>query len=223
MSPSQNWAQPNCPLWSGPAAGQEPARGPRAGSSPRWACRVFRDRLSKQIKGVRALKDGGGCFYVLPQAAVAPIGLGERLMGLKHSACSQMEGTRYRTSKCSVIYIFSQSNRHFSFFAPIKEESDLLHDLFDKSSGVEEDLNICPVSAPTLKSQNIWHIQLWRWHFSVQLKLRIILLSGEPNLSFLNIPLPNLLQNMRTVFVLNSLLHHSSFTLKSIIKLYAQS
>lgn len=104
----------------------------------------FRDRLSKQIKGVRALKDGGGCFYVLPQAAVAPIGLGERLMGLKHSACSQMEGTRYRTSKCSVIYIFSQSNRHFSFFGPIREESDLLHDLFDKSSGVEEDLNICP-------------------------------------------------------------------------------
>lgn len=29
--------------------------------------------LSKQIKGVRALKDDGGCFHVLPQAAVAPI------------------------------------------------------------------------------------------------------------------------------------------------------
>lgn len=59
--------------------------------------------LSKQIKGVRALKDGGGCFYVLPQAAVVPIGLEEWVMGLKLSACSQMEGTLCRTSKCSVI------------------------------------------------------------------------------------------------------------------------
>lgn len=61
--------------------------------------------LSKQIKGVRALKDDGGCFYVFPQAAVAPIGLEEWIMGLKHSACSQMQGTLYRTSKCSIIYI----------------------------------------------------------------------------------------------------------------------
>lgn len=100
----------------GPGCGAGTCSGTPGRLVPRWACRVIRDRLSKQIKGVRALKDGGGCFYVLPQAAVAPIGLGERLMGLKHSACSQMEGTRYRTSKCSVIYIFSQSNRHFSFF-----------------------------------------------------------------------------------------------------------
>ncbi len=63
------------------------------------------DCLSKQIKGVRALKDDGGCFYVLPQAAVAPIGLEEWVMGLKHSACFQTQGTRYRTSKSSIIYI----------------------------------------------------------------------------------------------------------------------
>lgn len=61
--------------------------------------------LSKQIKGVRALKDDGGCFYVLPQAAVAPVGLEEWVMGLKHSSCSQMQGTLCRTSKCSIIYI----------------------------------------------------------------------------------------------------------------------
>lgn len=61
--------------------------------------------LSKQIKGERALKDDGGCFYVLPQAAVAPIGLEERVMGLKHSACSQMQDTLWRTSKCLIIYI----------------------------------------------------------------------------------------------------------------------
>lgn len=48
--------------------------------------------LSKQIKGVRGLRDGVGCFYVLPQAAVAPIGLEEGLMGLKHPACSQTHG-----------------------------------------------------------------------------------------------------------------------------------
>lgn len=61
--------------------------------------------LSKQIKGVRTLKDDGGCFYVFPQAAVAPIGLEEWIMGLKHSACSQMQGRLYRTSKGSIIYI----------------------------------------------------------------------------------------------------------------------
>lgn len=89
---------------------------PGPDSSPHWDCHVFHDCLSKQIKGVRALKDGGGGFYVLPQAAVAPIELGEQLMGLKHSACSQMEGTRSWTSKCSVIYIFSPSNWYFAVF-----------------------------------------------------------------------------------------------------------
>lgn len=74
--------------------------------------------LSKQIKDVRVLKDDGGCFYVLLQAAVAPIGLEERLMGLKHSACSQLRHTLSATSKSPIIYILaihsgicSQDNR----------------------------------------------------------------------------------------------------------------
>lgn len=84
-------------LWAGTCSGTP-------GSSHRLAWHVL-GCLSKQIKGVRALKDDGGFFYVLPQAAVAPIGLEEWVMGLKHSACSQMQGTLYRTSKCSIIYI----------------------------------------------------------------------------------------------------------------------
>lgn len=66
---------------------------------------MFLAGLSKQIKDVRALKDDGGCFDVLLQAAVAPIGLEERVMGLKHSACSQMQDTLNATSKHPIIYI----------------------------------------------------------------------------------------------------------------------
>lgn len=111
-------------LWR--SSGQEPARGP--GSSRRWARHVL-GCLSKQIKGVRALKDDGGCFYVLPQAAVAPIGLEEWVMGLKHSACSQMQGTRYRTSKHSVIYILVI---HCHFFNEHNSTNKLLQELFRK-------------------------------------------------------------------------------------------
>lgn len=45
---------------------------------------MFLGCLSKQIKGVRALKDDGGFgFYVLPQAVLAPIGTGRMGNGLK--------------------------------------------------------------------------------------------------------------------------------------------
>lgn len=66
---------------------------------------MFLALLSKQIKDVRALKDDGGCFYVLLQAAVAPIELEERVMGLKHSACFQLRDTLNATSKRPIIYI----------------------------------------------------------------------------------------------------------------------
>lgn len=89
------------------------------GSSHRLAWRVL-GCLSKQIKGIRALKDHGGCFYVLPQAAVAPVGLEEWVMGLKHSACSQMQGTLYRTSKCSIIYILVIHSGIFNGRQPCK-------------------------------------------------------------------------------------------------------
>lgn len=80
-----------------------PAEGLR--SRPATRTGMFLAVLSKQIKDVRALKDDGGCFYVLLQAAVAPIGLEERVMGLKHSACFQMQDTLSATSKHSIIYI----------------------------------------------------------------------------------------------------------------------
>ena len=107
--------------------GQEPARGPQARPIGHLAWHVL-GCLSKQIKGIRALKDDGGCFYVLPQAAVAPIGLEEWVMGLKHSACSQMQGTLYRTSKCSVIYILVI---HYGIFNGKKSSTNnLLWELF---------------------------------------------------------------------------------------------
>lgn len=84
---------------------QKPAEGPR--SRPATRTGTFLAVLSKQIKDVRALKDDGGCFYVLLQAAVAPIGLEERVMGLKHSACSQMRDTLNATSKHAIIYILA--------------------------------------------------------------------------------------------------------------------
>lgn len=75
------------------------------GPIPPLGMACFLAVLSKQIKGVRALKDDGGCFDVFLQAAVAPIGLEEGVMGLKHSACSQMQDTLKATSKRPVIYI----------------------------------------------------------------------------------------------------------------------
>lgn len=76
------------------------------------------------------MKDDGGCFHVLPQAAVASSNWDwknaaslhkGREMGLKHSACSQMPG---RLQDIKVLYHLHISHS-VTIFSPEKENGSL--------------------------------------------------------------------------------------------------